>query len=111
MLESVEGLRKALDQVSEALASPSLDKLLKGEAAIERALAELPTIKDVAHADRAGIRVELEFARAALLRCRRLGASLTDLTRATLDAQGRTPGYGRKDSAAAFAGRALNTRA
>ena len=111
-LQSAEALRQALDLVGDALASPDLEGLLRGEAAIERALADLPSTLDVPAAERAGIRTELEQARAALMRCRRLGAALTDFTRVTLEAQGRAAGYGRHDVATGgLAGRTLNTRA
>src|SRR5438132_2975434 len=111
-LQSAEALRQALDQVGDALASPNLEALLKGEAAIEGALAQLPAAADGSPEERARLRVELERARTALLRCRRLGASLMDFARVTMEAQGRAVGYGRNnDSTAAFAGRTLNTRA
>lgn len=119
-LQSTEGLRQALDQVAAALARPSLNALLESEAAIERALADLPKFDDLPRAEKARIRVELERARAALLRCRRLGAALTEFVRTSLDSQGRAPGYGpspsrgasRSEAAArVLAGRSLNTRA
>jgi hypothetical protein len=101
-LQSTEGLRQALDQVAAALASPNLKALLESEAAIERALADLPTLTDLPRAERAKVRVELERARGALLRCRRLGAALTEFVRVTLDVQGGERTY---------TGRSLNTRA
>ena len=110
-LHSAAGLRQALDQVADALASPSVDALLAGEAAIERALADLPKLADLPRAERAHIRIELERAKHALLRCRRLGAALTEFVRVSLDVQERAPGYGRReDSESLLSGRALNTR-
>lgn len=111
-LKSVEGLRQALEQVADALASPGLPALLAGEEAIERALAEVPVAADLPQFERVSMRREVERARAALLRCRRLGAALNAYVRVTLETQGRMSGYGRGNNAApTFAGRSVNARA
>jgi len=110
-LDAAAGLRQALTQVADALASPGLDALLAGEAAVESALANLPSLTGLGADERARVRLELERARAALLRCRRLGAALTDFTRASLDAQGHTQDYGRDVLTTRLSGRGLNTRA
>ncbi len=101
-------LRAALEQTAEALASPNLDTLLACEAAIEGALADLPPLENLEPAQRAFVRIELDRARAALLRCRRLGSALGDFIRLSFEAQGRVTGYGRPD--VAYAGHAVNER-
>lgn len=70
-------LTDALNAMAAALASADLPALLECEPAIARAL-------DAARSGPAD-REAIEMAQAALLRCRRLGASLVDYTRLTLD--------------------------
>ncbi len=104
-------LRQALEHAAAALASPDLDALLKSECAIESALADLPSHEALSPDDVYAVRAELERARSALMRCRRLGAALNDFIRLSLAAQGGQSDYGpRADAAAEYAGRALNTR-
>ncbi len=110
-LHAAEGLRRALTQVADALAAPNLETLLAGEAAVESALANLPNLTALSADERTRVRLELERARASLLRCRRLGAALTDFTRASLDAQGHNATYGRDVLTSRLSGRSLNARA
>ena len=103
-------LRAAMDETAAALATADLDRLLAADAALQAALTELPARRAVDLPERPQVRVELELARAALLRCRRLGASLTDFVRLSLDARGL--GYEpERMAAAALAGAVLNERA
>ena len=106
-LQAAARLRRALEQTAEALASPRLEHLLASETAIEEALGELPRLDGLDAAGRAAVRHELERARLALLRCRRLGSALGDFVRLSFDAQGRG-GYGRPS--VTYAGRELNAR-
>jgi hypothetical protein len=101
-------LRGALEQAADALATPRLDTLLACEVAIEEALCDLPPLEGLDPAERTFVRGELDRARAAMLRCRRLGTSLGDFIRLTFEAQGRTPGYGR--ARIAFAVHQFNER-
>ena len=107
-LQAAARLRTALEQTAEALASSRLDAILASESAIEDALGELPPLDGLDDAARARVRADLEQARLALLRCRRLGSALADFVRLSFDAQGRGTGYGRPSIA--IAGRALNER-
>jgi hypothetical protein len=106
-------LREALEHTADALAGARLDGLLAGEAALEHALAKLVPVQGLSPAECAVVRDELERARGALLRCRRLGSGLSDFVRLSFEAQGRVPGYGPREGAAtlAFAGRGFTTRA
>jgi hypothetical protein len=106
-------LREALERTADALAEARLDSLLAGEAELEDALARLAPVQGLSAEERAVVRDELERARGALLRCRRLGSAMTDFIRLSFDAQGRAPSYGPREGAAtlAYAGRGLNTRA
>jgi hypothetical protein len=101
-------LREALDRTAAALASPRVETLLECEVAIERALAELPPFDGLSSAERAAVRTELDGARSALLRCRRLGAALNEFVRLSFEAQGRGVGYGRTQPV--YAGQSLNAR-
>jgi hypothetical protein len=108
ILDGARRLRAALEASADALARPSLDALLASELAVEAALAELPPVGTLTAEDRALVRAELDGARSALLRCRRLGSGLTDFIRLSFEAQGRVPGYGQPEPV--YAGRALNER-
>ena len=118
-------LREALEQTAAALASPRLETLLAGETAIESALSSMPTLDELPADERLIVRRELERARGALLRCRRLGTSLRDYIRLSFEAQGRSGDYGprsqgygprsegygpRQSTPATYAGQALNAR-
>ena len=108
ILPAIVRLRSALEASADALASPTLDGLLAAELAIEGALADLPPLDDAAAPERALARAELDRARAALLRCRRLGSALGDFVRLSFEAHGRSSGYGSYEPV--IAGRTLNER-
>jgi hypothetical protein len=74
-------LQGALDEAGDALASADLPKLLAAELKLGAAL---NAVSGFGQADRESI----ERARAALLRCRRLGAALVKFTRVSLDLGG-----------------------
>jgi hypothetical protein len=107
-LRAVAALRDALDRTAAALASPRVETLLDCEVAIENALANLPPLEGLDATERAAVRAELDAARRALLRCRRLGAALAEFVRLGLEAQGRGTGYGRNEPV--YAGQALDAR-
>ena len=106
---ATERLTTALEATAAALAVPTLDALLASEAALQHAVAALPRPGLLAPAERVLLRQQLEAARSALARCRRLGDSFNDFIRISLDAQGGAIGYDR--SRLAPASHALNTRA
>jgi hypothetical protein len=105
---AVTRLRVAIEQTAQALARPHLEALLAGEAEIELALAGLPAASTLTDDERRTLRVEIEKASGALIRCRRLGAALTDFVRTTLEVQGRAA-YGPRQGSA-FAGQSLDER-
>jgi hypothetical protein len=86
-------VRRALEQTAAALAAADLDGLLAGETALNDAVAELRAMATVAPEHRDAFREDLEAARSALRRCRRLGAALSDFVALSLAAQGRASGY------------------
>jgi hypothetical protein len=108
-VQAAARLREALERTADAFAMPELDAILACEAAIEQALTDLPPVDSLDEAERAAVRAELDNARAALLRCRRLGVSLSEFVRLSFEAQGRGGLYGQP--MAAFAGHALDKRA
>jgi hypothetical protein len=115
-------LRLALEGAAEALAHAQVEGLLASEGALEFALAELPPMNDLGAGERDAVRRELEAAERALLRCRRLGSTLTDYVRFTLASHASAngaPGYGAGTRAetprllpgqADYAGRGVNAK-
>ena len=97
-------LRLALEGAAESLAHAQVEGLLASEGALEFALAELPPVNALDADERDAVRRELEAAERALLRCRRLGSTLTDYVRLTLAS------HGAARDASEFAGRGVNAR-
>jgi hypothetical protein len=81
-------LRLALEGAAEAMAHAQVEGLLASEGALEFALAELPPMQGLPDSERYAVRRELEAAERALLRCRRLGSTLSDYVRLTLASHG-----------------------
>ena len=106
---AVVRLRVALERTASALAQPDVERLLAGESEIEVALADLPAVYSLSDEDRNAVRVEVEAARRALLRCRRLGSALDSFVRISLEAQGRSE-YGPRRTATPYAAKALAAR-
>lgn len=101
-------LRLALERTAAALAAADLDALLAAGELLEVAIAELPAEADRA-IDAAARRTDIEAARAALLRCRRLGLAMADFARTALDTHGVSVGYEpSRTAAAALTGRGFN---
>jgi hypothetical protein len=110
-LTPVSRLRTALEDTAMALATADLDRLLAADTALQAALHELPYMSAVHPDERLLFRRELEGAAAALLRCRRLGAGLSDFVRISLDAHGSQLGYEpARHAAAALTGRGFTAR-
>ena len=86
-------MRRALEQSAAALAAANLDGLLAAAAALNDAVAELPAMVTESPEHRRALREDLEAARSAVRRCRRLGAALSDVVAISLAAQGRAVGY------------------
>jgi hypothetical protein len=108
VIDAILHLRASLDAVAAALAEPDVAQLTAAEASLAEALTEVGSIRGVERADRHLLAAEVIRARAALQRCRVLGAAATDATRATLAAQGRTDSYGRSGAASEVALRGLD---
>jgi hypothetical protein len=89
-------LRVSLEALADALAGARLDALLACEADLAQALADCGLLRSPAEGDLRATAGELAAARLALTRCRRLGATLNDMARLSLTAQGRDGGYGRQ---------------
>ena len=110
VVEGTARLNQALEQAAKALTTADLDALLQSEASLELALKRMKTPGSLANEDRVAIRAQVDITRQTLVRCRRLGDVLLDVVRLTLEAQGRTTGYGRPDAtAAAYGPRSVNT--
>jgi hypothetical protein len=94
LLETAVSLRLALERAGDALVSGRLDDLLESEIGLQAALAVLPTERVSGGVSGPEIRTELEGARKALRRCRRLGHGLSEVVRLMLQAHGLTSTYG-----------------
>jgi hypothetical protein len=105
---AVTRLRVAIEQTAGALARPQLEALLASEAEIELALAGLPAPATLSADERQALRTEIEKASGALIRCRRLGNTLTDFVRTSLAVQGRAE-YGPRQGTS-FSGQSLDER-
>ena len=106
-------LRLALEGAAEALAHAQVEGLLASEGALEFALAELPRMDGLVSDERDAVRRELEAAERALLRCRRLGSTLTDYVRLTLASHSTATnpsGYAPDARGDEYAGRGVNAR-
>lgn len=82
-LQSARQVRDALVALVEALRVPDTDRLLASEAALEAAIRSLPP-GGAEPGEAAAVRRAVTEARLALLRCRRLGASLASEVRQSL---------------------------
>ena len=80
-------LRQRLDETATALARADLGGLVSCEAQLQTALAALASTWPIS-GDRAQLAAELEQLRASVSRCRRLGASMNDFLRISLDGIG-----------------------
>lgn len=94
-VHAIASLRKTLEETSSALAQADLHRLLESEARIEAALVNVP-MRGLGPEARDLVVAEVEQARAALARCRRLGAALQDFIRVSQSAHGLDHGYGRQ---------------
>jgi hypothetical protein len=105
-------LRLALEGAAEALAHAQVEGLLASEGALEFALAELSPMDALDGDERDAVRRELEAAERALLRCRRLGLTLTDYVRLTLASHASASAATNytPDASGDYAGRGLNAR-
>src|SRR6266540_3529130 len=105
-------LRAALEATVDALAVPKLEALLNVESALTAALAALPSLRSLDPPDRPAAREDLLAAKAALARCRRLGGTLGDFIRVSLDARGQGIAYeSARGTASTLSGREFQTRA
>jgi hypothetical protein len=87
-------LRHRLEGLADALAGADLQRLLDTEPHIDAALTALAQTSGTA-AQLPALTVQLEGIRHALLRCRRLGVSLTSFVQLTMSAHGRDAVYGQ----------------
>jgi hypothetical protein len=89
----VDRVEAALREIGDALATPDVDRLLAAEAGLSSALEAL-TLTSRLDAAGSEVRESIDRAYASLMRCRRLGSSLTAFARPSIDAAGE-PVYTR----------------
>jgi len=83
-------LRQRLDETAAALARADLAQLVTCEAQLQTALAALAGTWPIC-GDRVQLAAELEQLRTSVSRCQRLGASMNDFLRISLDGIGGEP--------------------
>lgn len=106
-------LRLALEQLATAMTLGEADAVLAAEPVLQAAVARHAAIMVApASAGRDLVRLDLRRARAALARCRALGAGRAAVAAATLDALGRAPSYSRQGAgpSRSLRGRRLKAR-
>lgn len=104
-------LRATLEALAHALAHARLEALLACETELASALSEFSRQSPAGPWDRTATARELGAASAALTRCRRLGATLADVARLSLTAQGRAGGYGQDHGRGNLPVRSLEAKA
>jgi hypothetical protein len=78
----------ALERMATALAKPDVENCLQVSLR-SRSHSELPAVYSLSDEVRRAVRVEVQGAHGALLRCRRLGSALDSFVRISVEAQGR----------------------
>jgi hypothetical protein len=97
----VSDVRRLLDAIGDALVEGQVDALLAVERELGAAVHRLAALEaGVAASDRGTVRAEIEAARGALTRCRRLGSMLERLALSALSDQPRSGAYTRTGRAA-----------
>ncbi len=104
-LRTAQRVRDALLALADALRAPNAEALLASEAAIEAAIRSLPA--EGSAEEGTAVRRVIGEARLALLRCRRLGASLSAEVRQSLAITDAVYGAG---PTASSTGRVVNAR-
>jgi hypothetical protein len=84
-------LARILDSMGDALVAVDVTALLAVESELGAAIAAIHPVAKVG--DHAAVRIAADQALTALLRCRRLGASFSDIARALGRVSGATDGY------------------
>lgn len=109
LLAAAAALRQAVEQSASALAAPTVEGLLASEVAVGEALAALAPIlaghiEPGSDAERAALRQEIEATRQGLIRCRRLGTSLSEFIRIGRQVHDDCLAYGTRAGAAPASG-------
>jgi hypothetical protein len=111
-LAAVRRLRAVLESLASALATARLDDLLETEQELARSLAALPKTGGHLAGDQKGLAQELAGLRRVLIRCRRLGQTLSDLLRVSVSSRAPGAGYDHAGLVPAHTGmRVLEKRA
>ncbi len=99
-IDAVVALGRALDALIVALASGSAANLFATEAGLAAAIGDVARIGAVAPGDRDRVRAELARARAAVHRCRAVGAAVTGVIDGWLTVGGLSHTYDRSGAVA-----------
>jgi hypothetical protein len=111
-LAAVNRLRAVLESLASALAAARLEDLLQTEQELARSLAALPNSTSLQPGGRRELAQELAGLRRAVVRCRRLGQTLSDLLRVSVSSRALGAGYDQAGLVPAHAGmRVLEKRA
>ena len=105
-------VRAAVEATASALARADLDALLAAEAGLTSVFSDLSLLRSLDPEQCRVLRDELIATQVALARARRLGTSLGDYVRLSLEARGQGAGYDPAPvTAATLSGRGFQTRA
>jgi hypothetical protein len=92
LLEALERVREALDELARALASGDASAVLAAEEPVGSAVAALSAAKPATGNDKPGLSPAIHSVRAAMTRCEALGRTADDFLRAVFP----QPAYGRR---------------
>lgn len=95
VLDQARELREVLEALATALGRGDATAVLASEPALQAAVAADGLAGALTDEDRPAMAAELQLARAALARCRALGAATAELTGVTLDVLGGIGSYSR----------------
>lgn len=110
-LEQAERLCDVLERIAGALVELDNEALLAAESTLAELVSAFQTMAPCAPADRAAVEAIVHRGRAALMRCRRLGASFTGIARARLSAYATLDTYNNVGAVADPSGPSPTVRA
>jgi hypothetical protein len=110
-LEQAERLCGVLERIAGALVELDNEALLAAESTLAELVSAFQTMAPCTAADRASVEAVVRRGRAALMRCRRLGASFTGIARARLSASATLDTYNSLGAVAEASGPSPTVRA
>ena len=110
-VDTTERLCEVLERIAGALVDLDNEALLAAEVTLAELIGTCAADEGAPAPDRAAVEAVVARGRTALMRCRRLGASFTGMTRARLSARATLDTYNRTGGAAGACGPAPTVHA